>query len=378
MVGLAVGIALFASVAYATVKGTEPSARTISVSDVIGVARVDRVLGREPFTNKNPPSVQVTIRDGIKGATRGEVIRAVGWVTGAPIWETTRERDTAFRQWESRPSVPPAIGAEVLIFLKRTGPHEATPIRATDGSVFVLSPDPRTVEIVRGETWLTFAVRPIPRILHLGRPFEIGGGITNHSADSMVFDLRHARVTHSSMPTVLEPGERWQPHPPPPIRLAPGERREYSFSVEDLSPVPIGVPGVYSIGFQLPANVNDQGSFVSVYFQIEGETKPREAAAASKAVFAATVDSIYRFRPEVGPVHGVSLSHHQFLLGELNGSPPGNVQFVDWLPKLPLRPIRGRRYLFFLNGQWGLFHVAEMNRDNLDAARAGVARGPRE
>ena len=144
------------------------------------------------------------------------------------------------------------------------------------------------------------------------------------------------------MPTVLEPGERWRRHPPPPIRLAPGERREYSFPVENLSQVPIGVPGVYSFGFLLPANVNDQGSFVSVPFQTEGETMPREAAAASKAVFAATVDSIYLFRPDIGPVHAVSLSHHQFLLGEIHGAPPGNV--VDWRPNLPLRPIRGRRY----------------------------------
>ena len=78
--GMAVGLVLVAAVADATVKVTEPSARTISVSDVIAVARVNRVLGHEPFTNKNPPSVLVTVQDVIKGATRGEVIRIVGWV----------------------------------------------------------------------------------------------------------------------------------------------------------------------------------------------------------------------------------------------------------------------------------------------------------
>ena len=51
---LAAGIILVAAMAYATVKIDEPSVGTISASDVIGVARVNRVLGREPFTNKNP------------------------------------------------------------------------------------------------------------------------------------------------------------------------------------------------------------------------------------------------------------------------------------------------------------------------------------
>jgi len=45
---LAAGINLVAAVAYATVKIDEPSAGTVSESDVIGVARVNRVLRRKP------------------------------------------------------------------------------------------------------------------------------------------------------------------------------------------------------------------------------------------------------------------------------------------------------------------------------------------
>ena len=302
------------------------------------------------------------------------MIRIDGWVTGAPGWsEGYGRRDTDIGAWEAKPAVPPAVGARVLVFLRRTGPHSATPVRAPDGPVFVVAPDSPTVEVVRGATWLTYAVRPIPQRTPSGRPIEISGVITNHSADSMVFDLQQAQVTYAAMPTALKPGERWRPNPPPPVQLAPGERREYSFRVEDLTPVPIGVPGGYSFGFRLPANLNEQGDFISVHFSIEGATRPREAAACSRTVFAATVDSVFSYRPEIGPVRGVSLSHHQFLLGDLDRSPQGNVLFVHWRPELPLRPVRGRRYLFFLGGEWGLFHVAVANRDNLDSARAGLS-----
>ena len=189
MAVMAVGIVLVAAGAYATIKVTEPSARTLSVSDVIVVARVDRVLGHEPFTNKNPPSVLATVQDGIRGATRGEAIRIVGWVTGAPTWEAMSQRDAAIRRWESRAAIPPAVGAEALLFLKRTGQHEATLTQSMNGPVFVISPDPGTIEIVRGTAGLTLTVRPIRRATPSRRSIEIGGVIVNHSADSMVFDL---------------------------------------------------------------------------------------------------------------------------------------------------------------------------------------------
>jgi len=92
------------------------------------------------------------------------VIRIDGWVAGAPGWsEVHGQRDADIRSWEAKLAVPPAVGAMVLVFLKRTGPHEAAPIRGMDGPVLLVAPHPRTVEIVRGATWHAFAVRPVPR-----------------------------------------------------------------------------------------------------------------------------------------------------------------------------------------------------------------------
>ena len=357
--------------AGATVAVEEPSPNTISTSDIICLARVDRVLGAAPFTNRNPPDVFVTVQDGIKGTQRGETLQILGWVTGAPHWSDVHGLTIHdIRLWESRRTVPPAIGARLLLFLERSGQHQAKRIQGSNGPVFIASPDARTIETVRGAAWLDFTIRPIPKSPR--HPVTVGGILTNHSPDSMSFDLRHA-LTHGHMPTVLEPGERWRPHPPPPIRLGPGERRAYSFPLRDISPVPIGVPGPYSFDIHLPANVNGQGSYLSVAFRIDGEIRLRDAAACSWMVFAAAVDSIFPFRPDLGPAHWVSLIDHRFLHHEPHGAPRGYVLSVDWHRDLPLRPIPGRRYIFFLDRQGRVFHVAEMNSANLRSVEAGLA-----
>src|SRR5262249_50520851 len=255
-----------ATVAQASVKIPEPSAYTISNSDIICVARVGQVVGTGPFTNKSPPDVIATALDGIKGTKRGHKLRVVGWVTGAPGWsENSDDRDNQIQRWESLPAVPPAVGGDVLLFLKRRGQHDTELIRGADGPVFILSPDHRTIETVRGAAWLAYTVQPIPEVKPPEHSLEIVGTITNHSADSMWFDLRNAQFTYAEMPTALTPGERWRSHPPSPIRLGPGERREYSFNFEDLSPVPIGVPGHYWFGLNLPASVNGQGNHLPVH-----------------------------------------------------------------------------------------------------------------
>src|SRR5262249_7585889 len=156
----------------------------------------------------------------------------------------------------------------------------------------------------------------------------------------------------------LAAGERWRPHPPPAIRLGPGERRPYTFHLEDISPVPIGVSGHYDFGGILPASVHGGGTFPPVHFRIDGPVRLRGGAAASLAIFVATVDSIMLFRPDIEPAHEVKLVDHRFLLGDVDHSPPGNVFFVDWHRRLPLRPMRGRRYIFFLDRDWYAWHVA--------------------
>lgn len=360
----------------ATVIIEEPSAGTIADSDIIAVARVDRVVGRAPFTNAKPPIVMVTVEDGIKGAGRGEEIRLLEWVSGSPYWSTGRgPSGDDLSRWASKPVEAPRIGANLLVFLKRVGPHDAKPLRGMDGSIFVDSPIPSTVEIVRGTAWFTFSMQAVPPTITRGSAIEIRGVLKNRSSDTMSFDLRNAQVRQVSTPIGFVPIKRWRELAPPPVRLAPGASQPFSFPAQVVSAGPIGMPGSYWLDFKLPANVNNQGSDVSLYFQLEGEATPLDAATAARMVFAATVDSIFPFRPEIGPVHGVSLSQHQFLLGELAHSPPGNVLYVDWRSNLPMHPVRGGRYLFFLDGNWQLFHVAEASQANLEQVRRGLSRG---
>src|SRR5437867_1644746 len=136
-----------------------------------------------------------------------------------------------FKRGEAKPTIPPSVGAELLLFLKRRDQHHAEQVRSMDGPVFVIAPDRRTIETVRGTAWLSFQVKPIPEVKSPQHPVAIGGAITNHSLDSMSFDLRHLQITYADMPMGLAPGDRWHPHPPPnrPLRLAPGESREYFF-----------------------------------------------------------------------------------------------------------------------------------------------------
>lgn len=362
----------FGACACATVIIEEPSAGTMSESDIIAVVRVDRVVGRGPFTNAKPPMFMVTVEDGIKGAGRGEEIHILEWVSGSPYCSTGRgPSGDDLHQWASKPVEAPRIGADLLVFLKRIGPNDAKPMTGMAGSIFVDSPVPSTVELVRGTAWVSFAMQPVSPTIPRGSAIEISGLLRNRSNDTMTFDLRNAQV---STPVGFVPIKRWRGLAPPPARLAPGECRPFSFPAQAVSAVPIGMPGSYWLDFRLPADVNNQGSEVSVYFQLEGEASPLDAATAARMVFAATVDSIYPFRPEIGPVHGVSLSQHQFLVGELAHSPQGNVLYVDWRSNLPMRPARGGRYLFFLDGNWQLFHVAEANQANLEQVKRGLSR----
>ncbi len=364
----------FGACACADVVIEEPSVGTISDSDIIAVARVDRVVGRGPFTNAKPPIVMVTVENGIKGAGRGEEIRILEWVAGSPYWSTGRgPSGDDLHRWASKPVEAPRIGANLLVFLKRIGPHDAKPMTGMDGAIFEDSPVPSTVEIVRGTAWLSFAMQPVPPTIPRGSPIEIRGVLRNRSTDTMTFDLRNAQIRQVSTPIGFVPIKRWRELAPPPARLAPGESRPFSFPAQTVSAVPIGMPGGYWLDFKLPANVDNQGNDVSVYFQLEGKATPLDAATAARMVFAATVDSVYPFRPEIGPVHGVCLSQHQFLLGELAHSPQGNVLCVDWRVNLPMRPARGGRYLFFLDGNWQLFHVAEANQANLEQVRRGLS-----
>ena len=155
-----------------------------------------------------------------------------------------------------------------------------------------------------------------------------------------------------------------------PVRLGPNERRACSIPIEALCTSPIGVPGEYWVRMALPA-LGPYG--FSVRFRITGKTKLQDAAAVSWLIFVATVDSIIQFRPEIGPTHGVMLGGHRALLGNLSQAPPGNVYFVDWQARLPLRPRRGGRYIFFVASDWWLYYVAEMNDENLRSVEAGLA-----
>ena len=138
--------------------------------------------------------------------------------------------------------------------------------------------------------------------------------------------------------------------------------------------MPIGAPGPHWFGFNLPASINGGGGHLPVRFRIEGEPKLLGIAAASWVVFEATVDSIYPYRPDMGPLREVSLVGHQFLRGGLGSSPPGNVFHVYWRRDFPVRPTRGRRYIVFLHRGWSVFHVAELSSDNLKSVMAGLAR----
>ena len=77
----------------ATIRQLEPSDYTISQSDIICVAEVDRVFGRKPFTNGDPPEVVLTVRVEIKGAKRAESLR-LPWVSGTPRFTNGRRPTT--------------------------------------------------------------------------------------------------------------------------------------------------------------------------------------------------------------------------------------------------------------------------------------------
>jgi len=361
--------------AGATVAVAEPSDYMISQSDVICVAEVDRVFGRRPFTNGDPPELSLTVRVEIKGAKREELLR-LSWVTGTPLSAGRRPTNQDSVRWRSEPVMPPAPKTRLLLFLKREG-QQVESIWGMDGPVFIPSPDPRMIEIIRGRTWLEFKPRNFGEVDASRRPIELEGTLMNHASDSMSFDLRLAQES-VELPWSLKPRAPRQARFPAPLRLGPNERRAYSIPIEALSPSPMGVPGEYWVRVALPARVDERSYAFSLHFRIAGETKLEDAAAVSWLIFVATVDSIIPFRPEIGPTHGVMLGGHRALLGDLNQAPPGNVYFVDWHTRLPLRPRRGGRYIFFVTSDWWLYHVAEMNDENLRSVEAGLITPKRE
>src|SRR5262245_25982959 len=61
----------------------EPNEFTVVGSDVIAIGTLEAVQGEQPFTHKHPPDLIFQVTRAIKGCSRGDLLKVLGWIERA-------------------------------------------------------------------------------------------------------------------------------------------------------------------------------------------------------------------------------------------------------------------------------------------------------